>query len=221
MTHLVVLVVSIAVVDSLNPTTIVVALYVATGPHPVRSILGLTAGYFAFNLGAGVVVLVLGHKLAGLLPRPGPDVVHWGELALGLGALLAAGLLWNRRHQVRAGFARVERVGHRFAPLAGATLAAIELPTAVPYFATIALLTASHQTGTFEIALLVVFNVIFLAPVVAIAIVRALAGGGAVAVLTRLRSLVVRHAGTVFAGLSFGLGVALVALGAVGLATSP
>ena len=183
----------------------------------MRAILGFTAGAFAVNLVGGIVLLGVGARIAELAPHPRPDLLHWGEIVVGVAAIVGAGVLWRRRGQLRERFARAELVAHRFAPLAGATVAAVELPTAVPYFAVIAALSASDQPPAVQILLIVVFNVIFLAPVLAIALARAFAGPRAEAVLARIRALVLHHSGAAAAWLSLALGVALVVLGLVGL----
>ena len=217
MTHLVVLVASIAVVDSLNPTTILVALAIATGTRPVRGVLGFAAGFFAFNLCGGVVVLLAGHAIAAHVSHPAPELVHRLELGIGVTALAGAAILWRRRHEVREGFGRIDRIGHRFTPIIGATVAAIEFPTAFPYFAVIVTLVASAQPATVDASLLVLFNVIFMAPVVAIAVLRSVAGIRAVGVLTAMRRFAFHHAGSLLTGLIAAVGVVLVVLGVVGL----
>jgi len=216
-TALVVLVVSVALVDSLNPTTIVPALYLATGPRPVRAVLGFAAGFFAVNMAGGAAVLLLGHRFARYVPHPSHHVQHIGEVVLGVIAVAASAVLWHRRHRVDAAFARAETRVTRAAPLAGATLAAVELPTALPYFAVIAALAASAQRLPTDILLLLVFNIIYLAPVFAIAVVRALAGERAVDLLTRAREIVLRRAGAALAGLVLVVGLALLVIGAIGL----
>ena len=218
MIALVVLVLSVALVDSLNPSTIVPALYLATGARPVRAVLGFAAGFFAVNMAGGVVVLLLGHRLARYVPHPSHGVLHAGEVALGLGAIAGSAVLWRRRDRVDAAFARAEARVTRAAPLAGATIAAFELPTALPYFAVIAALAASSQRLATDIVLLLVFNLVYLAPVIAIAVVRALAGERAVGLLTQARELVLRRAGAVLAGLVLAVGLALLVIGTIGLA---
>jgi cytochrome c biogenesis protein CcdA len=220
MSDLLVLVVSVALVDSLNPTTVVPALYLATGPRAVRAVLGFAVGFLAVNVAAGVAALVLGHRLRAYVPHPGQGGLHAGEVVVGLLAVAASGLLWRRRHGVEAAFAGAEARVTRVAPVAGATIAAVELPTALPYFAVIAALAASDQRVAGLIGLVVLFNLIFLAPVVVIAVVRALAGRRAVDVLTRARRLVSRHAGAVAAVVVLALGIALVAIGVVGIAST-
>ena len=162
----------------------------------------------------GLVVLGFGHSVVDLVPRPRPGVLHGIELVLGLAALVGAGVLWRRRHAIGARFARMEPRAHRLSPLAGGGLAPIELPTALPFLAAIAALSASSQPLTIQILLVVLFQVLFLLPVLAIAIGCALAprrpGDG----LTRIHQLVVRHAGSMVACLLLVAGVALVVLGA-------
>ena len=216
MIDLAILVVSVALADSLNPATVVPALYLATGPRPARAVTGFAVGFFLVNVGVGLVVLAVGRRAARLLPHPGPHATHVLELVVGVLAIAAALVLWRRRHAVGAGVERSEGVLHRWAPLAGSTLAAIELPTAVPYFAVLAALSASEQPVGFQVAMVVLFNVIFLAPVAAIAVVCAVAGRHT-QVLATARALVVRHSGSVVAVVVFLLGVVLLTLGALGL----
>lgn len=219
MIHLLLIVVAIALVNSLlNPTTILPSLYLATTPHPVRGILGFAAGAFVTSLAGGLLLLALGDRLADAVPHPSDDLVHWTELSLGAVALVAAGVLWWQRDRVSANFARAERGVHRFAPLAGVTITAAELPTALPYFAVIASIAASNEPIAAQVSLLIVFNLVFLGPVFAIALFRALAGPRAVGLLERVRGFTLAHAGSVVAGLSLLVGLVLVTLGAIGLA---
>jgi len=215
-TDLVVLVVSVGLVDSLNPGTIVPALYLATGPRAVRAVLGFAAGYFAVNVCGGVAALLLGHELAGHVPHPSQGRLHAGEVVVGLIAIAAAGVLWRRRHGVVTAVAGVETRVTGVAPVAGATIAAAELPTALPYFAVVAALAGSEEPTVALIGLVVLFNAIFLAPVVAIALLRASAGPRAVDLLARARSALLRYAGVLAALAVLVLGVALVAIGLVG-----
>ena len=64
MVDLVILVVSVAAIDSLNPSTIVPALFLISEQRPYRAVTGFAAGVFAVNLAAGVVALVVGQRIA-------------------------------------------------------------------------------------------------------------------------------------------------------------
>lgn len=213
------LVVSIALVDGLNPTTIVPALYLATGPHAVRSVVAFAGGFLAVNMTAGVVAFALGQRLARLVPRPSQSQLHLAEIVVGLVAVAVAGLLWHRRRSVEDAFGKAEHDVSRAAWLAGGTFAAAELPTALPYFAIVGVLAASRGELAVRVMLLLVFNLLFLAPVFAIAAVRALAGPRAVGWLADIRLLVMRRAGAIVALLVLVLGIALVVVGAAGIIT--
>ena len=217
MNALVALVVSVALADSLNPGTIVPALYLATGPRAVRAVLGFALGYFAVNVLGGVAALLLGHALANRVPHPGESHLHLGEVVVGLLAIAASGFLLHRRHGIEAAVASAETRVTRAAPVAGATIAAVELPTALPYFAVIAALAGSEQSTAALVGLVVLFNLIFLAPVLAIALLRALAGPRAVELLMRVRRLFLRYAGVVAAVVVLAIGIALVVIGVAGL----
>lgn len=93
----------------------------------------------------GIAALVLGHELARRLPHPGQPHLRIGEVVVGLLAIAASGVMWRRRHGVEAAVARAETRVTRVAPVAGATIAAVELPTALPYFAVIAALVGADR----------------------------------------------------------------------------
>jgi cytochrome c biogenesis protein CcdA len=218
---LVVLVVSVACVDSLNPGTIVPALYLATGRRAVGAVFGFAAGFLVLNVVAGSIALVLGHRLAIQVPRPSQSHLHVAEVVLGLLAVAASTILWVRRRRIQQVVSLAEARTTRVAPLAGATIAAVEFPTALPYLAVIAALAASHEPTPALMGLVVLFNLIFLAPVVAIGVVRASAGPRTVDTLTRLRVFTARRAGDAVAVLVLGLGIVLLVLGLSGLRQAP
>ena len=176
MFHLLGLVLLVGLVDSANPSTIAPALYLAAGKTAVRGLLGFVAGVLVVNLAGGLALtLGPGQALRALVPHPGATVKHAIEVGLG-GALLvlAAGLWLGRRrveHRVLGNQNRIDRSSF----LVGAGIAAIELPTAVPYFAVIAAIVESGRSVVTETGLLVAFNLIFVAPLVVILGVRSLA----------------------------------------------
>jgi Sap, sulfolipid-1-addressing protein len=95
-----ILVASLGIVDSLNPVTILVAVYLGSTREPRRRLTGFVIGVFSVYL-VGGLVLVLGSgelsdkALAGVDP-PGADFV---ALAAGAAAMILASLLWVRRRR--------------------------------------------------------------------------------------------------------------------------
>ena len=78
------LAISIGIADSVNPTTIAPALYLASGRHPRRQVAEFTLAVFGVYLVGGLVIaLGPGQLLLSVVPRPGR---HLGYLLETLGA---------------------------------------------------------------------------------------------------------------------------------------
>jgi cytochrome c biogenesis protein CcdA len=216
--HALAIVIGIGLVDSANPATIVPALYLAAGDRAVKSLAGFLVGVFVTNLVLGAVIaLGPGDAIKRHVPHAGAHTRHLIELtAGGLLLVVAAALWWQRSrvsHHVAAGTKHLDRNSL----LLGAGLTVVELPTALPYFAAIAVAVGSGQPAAGQVLLLAVFNVCFLLPVVGILGLRMLAGERSRAWLVRLRGHVDRWLATLAPGLVALLGAALLVIGAVGL----
>src|SRR5436305_2766233 len=93
--------VSIGLADSLNPTTVGPALYLATARKRVVRVVQFTIGVFAVNLFAGVVLAIgPGRLLLGLVPHPRGTVRHIIELVAGVVLLTVAVALWTGRRSL-------------------------------------------------------------------------------------------------------------------------
>jgi cytochrome c biogenesis protein CcdA len=213
------LITSIGLVDSLNPSTVVPALYLASGPAPARRALEFALGVVSVNLVGGIVLLYGPGRLAiDALPDPGRRATHLIELGLGACALIAALAVWLRRSRVERWSARSSGPGNRAALMSGVVIAAVELPTAVPYFAAIAAVGEARVRVVFAVALLALFNLAFIAPVLAIALLGRVAGGAATGGIERFRQGILTHLGGGLAVLLLLLGLGLLGVGALGLA---
>lgn len=220
MLALVALAVSVGIADSLNPSTIAPALYLATGVDASRRLLHFTLGVFTVYLAGGVVlVLGPGQALLSAVTRPGRRETHLIELVLGGVALTVAVALWLRRDGVARRVLAQERrtTGSSFA--LGAAITSVELPTAFPYFAVVAAVVGSDESLTRQLLLIVVFNVAFIVPLAAIVALRFLAGPKAERPLASVRARLDRHTGALVAGAIAVLAVALLLVGAVGVLT--
>lgn len=220
MLGLLVLAITVGIADSVNPSTIAPALYLATGLDASRRLLHFTLGVVTVYLAGGIVLVVgPGHALLSLVPRPGHRATHLIELALGGIAFAVAGVLWLRRNGVARRVVAHERGTVRSSFALGAAIMSVELPTAFPYFAVVAAVVGSGQSLTRQVLLIVIFNAAFIAPLGAIAAVRRLAGARVEQPLASVRARLDRHAGALVAGVTAALAVVLLLVGAAGLFT--
>ena len=165
----------------------------------------------------GGVALTLGPGSA--VPHPSRYLIHLIELGLGGGTLVFALALWLTRGQIARRLAQGEQRVGRSSLLLGAAIMAVELPTAFPYFAAIAAIVASGRGMVTQVLLLVLFNVAFVAPLLAILGLRAGAGARGRARLERLRVGLERRAPVLIPGLALVIALALLLVGGIGLST--
>jgi cytochrome c biogenesis protein CcdA len=199
-------VVSVGLADSVNPSTVGPALYMATvRRRRVGRIAQFAAGVFVVTLAGGLVLMIgPGRLLLDLVPRPHGTARHLIELAAGIALLIGAVVLWLRG-------------GGGSAWLAGASIGAVELPTAAPYFAVIAGIVASPASLPEEILLVLLYNLAFVAPLLAIIVVLLVAGDTADPWLARGGAWLQRRWPVVLASLLMLVGGILTVLGGAGL----
>ena len=218
MLRLVGLVLSVGLADSLNPTTVTPGLYLATVPSPVVRVAQFTTGVFAVNLAGGLVLtLGPGRLLLGLIPHPHRTAKHVIELVAGVILLACAAAIWLRRRHLARRPLPAPRGGAGSAFLAGASVAAIELPTAVPYFAVIAAIVGSSASVPLEIGLIGLYNLAFVLPLLMTIIVLLVAGDRADPWLRKGQAWLQRQWPIVLAVLLLMIGSGLAVLGGTGL----
>ena len=154
---------ALALVDSINPSAIVVTLYLLSRERVPVQVLVYVVAIFLTYLTLGVMMM---SGIDALLP----SLRTLGEGRLGfivLGLIGLAMLLYAVRAPATARSApRVEPSASTFAALAllGVTVTIMELPTAVPYFGAIALLTTADLPISQWLPLLILYNAIFVLP---------------------------------------------------------
>jgi len=206
------LVASVALADSINPSTVVPALYLAEAPRG-RGLTTYTFGVFVVYLAGGLVlVLGPGPALIAALHHAGPRFEHGAETLGGLLALAFAIALWRSRTTARGpARRRFESPASAFA--LGAGISAVELPTAFVYFGAVSAILNSNLGPGGAVALVVAYNALFVLPLVAIIVLRA-------RIRTRLSALMAwtwRSGPVLLAGISGVVGVALLGAGTWGL----
>jgi cytochrome c biogenesis protein CcdA len=210
--------ISVGLADSLTPSTIGPALYLATGRKRAWRVAQFTAGFFAVNFAGGLVLMIgPGRLLLGLVPHPQGTVRHVIELVAGVVLILAAVVLFMGRQRL----ARRELPGRGgsggSALITGASIAAIELLTAAPYFAIIAGIVASSANVAQQLVLLALYNVTVALPLLAIIAVLLLTAERADRWLQKAAAWVQRRWPVVVSSLLIFVGGALSVLGGAGL----
>ena len=95
--------ISVGLADSLNPSTVGPALYIATGRQRVWRVTQFTIGVFSVTFVGGIVLTIgPGRLLLGLVPHPQGTVRHVIELVAGVVLLIVAvAILLGRRSLAR------------------------------------------------------------------------------------------------------------------------
>jgi len=218
MPALILLVASIALADSINPSTVVPALWMAGTPRP--RLMSFTAGVFAVYLAGGLVLVFgPGPALISALHHLGPTFEHGLEAAGGIVIVGLAVGLWRSRHL--SSTTRLPRPGAtRTSALAlGSGIMAVELPTAFIYFGAISavLSSSAHPSSTDRVGLLVLYNAVFVAPLLVIVAIRRLAGERAEQWLASGWERLLGFGQVLLAGLTGSAGAALLVIGLAGL----
>ena len=218
-------VISIGLADSLNPSTIGPALFLAGGESPRGRVLGFTAGTFGVSfLGGLILTLGPGHAILSLVPHPDATARYILETIAGAAMLVVGAVLWRRRaliqHRAQHASAEPGRIASRAdrnPTLVGATIAAVELPTAFPYFAAIAAIVGSGTSIPRQIVLIAIYNACFVLPLLVIVFILTVYGDRTVQILDAVRRYLRRRWPTVVGIIALLAGAFVIALGVTGL----
>jgi cytochrome c biogenesis protein CcdA len=221
MFRLIGLAISIGLADSLNPSTIVPALYLATGEHPRERVLEFTVGVFAvYFIGGAAIALGPGSLLLSFVPHPSHTARYVIEVIAGAAILIAGIVLWLHRGRLGERKPPDISAGGRGTWLLGATITIVELPTAFPYFAVIAAIVGSGLNPVRQLFLLLIFNVCFVSPLLAIVAVLTFGGSRTDRLLAAGRDFLQRRWPVVLSVVAVIAGLVVIALGVTGLTNS-
>lgn len=214
MLALALLVGSIALADSLNPSTILPALYLATTSHAVRKIASFIAGVALTSTLFGIAFVAgPGQLILGLLPHPNENAKHLVEVVVGAALIGLSVGLWKGGERLTERIPKGESAGRRSSLAVGAAIMAVELPTAFPYLAALAAIIGSNAHLAEQIGYVVLFNGLFVLPLVVILSFVARAGPGTEQRLEAIGSWIRRYAHTAIAALAGAAGLAFLIVG--------
>lgn len=213
------LVLSIGLADSLNPTTIAPALYLASGERPRRRVLEFTLGVFVVFLAGGALMAIgPGQAILALVPHPRATTRYVLETVAGAAMLLAGVLLWRHRRRLAERQLPAEPRSKRGSAILGAGIAAVEFPTAFPYFAAIVAVVGSGLGLGRQLTLLVIYNLAFVLPQIIILVILTVAPQNAERLLGRARDALQARWPEILAIVAILAGVFVLLLGLTGLA---
>lgn len=216
------LVISIGLADSMNPSTIAPGLYLATTRHARGALMQFTAGVFAVNfVGGAIIALGPGQAVLALVPSPSDTARHILEVLAGAVMLAAAVMLWKKRAGLSQRQLPSPSAQGKSSALLGATITAIELPTAFPYFAAIAAIVGSGLDAGRQTIALVIYNACFVLPLILMIATMTVARERSTQILERAKELLQRHWPALLAGLALVAGVFVLLLGVTALFTGP
>lgn len=208
------LVASIALADALNPSTVLPALYLSTTPHAVRKVAAFTLGVAAPSLVFGVVFVAgPGQLILGVFPHPSENAKHLVEVGVGAALIALAIALWRGGERVTSRIPTGESSSQRSSFVVGAAIMSLELPTALPYFAALAAIIGSDRSLPIQIGFVLLFNVLFVLPLIVILVLRARAGEGAEQRIEAIGDWVRRYAHQVVAVIAALAGAGIMIVG--------
>lgn len=221
MLKLVVAVVAIALPDCINPSLIGGELFVATGPRPRRRTAAFTIAAWTVTFLFGVAfALGLGDLILSLVPKPGATLKYSLIAAAGLVLVIMGTGIWIRRQALaRSEATQSLHKSHGSSVLIGAGIAGLELATAFPYFAAIAMIVGSGVSDAAKLSLIALYCVVYALPLIAITAIVALKGDRAERILQPVGDWLFAHWPAIVAPLTAAIGIGLLALGIVHLSS--
>jgi cytochrome c biogenesis protein CcdA len=153
---------ALALVDSINPSAIVITLYLLSRERGTAYVVVYIGAIFLTYLTLGAMMMSGIDALLPSLRSIGGGRLGW----IAQGAIGLAMLVYAMRAPAAAKAAPRVEPASTYAALAllGVTVTAMELPTAMPYFGAVAILTTADLSVTQWLPLLVLYNVIFVLP---------------------------------------------------------
>jgi hypothetical protein len=222
MLKLAVAVVAIGLADCINPSLIGGELFVATGANPRRETIAFTVAAWIVTFAFGLALaLGLGDLILALVPKPGRTVKYGLIAAAGVVLVAGGAMVWIRRKSlVGNGASDGGHSAHRPAAIMGAGIAGLELLTAFPYFAAIAMIVGAGISNAGRLLLLVLYCVIYTLPLIAISVLIAVLGERAQRLLTPAGDWLSAHWPAVVAPLTAAFGIGVLAYGILELSST-
>lgn len=156
----VILVLGLAIVDSVNPSALVITIYLLSQSVRASSIVAYIAGIFLSYLTMGVVLLAGVDLFDSAISSRNSYLI---EGVIGA-VMLGYSLLPMKKERASISVSPPSPGNSVALFILGVSVTLLELPTALPYFGAIAILTNADVAIARCLAILVLYNVIFVLP---------------------------------------------------------
>ena len=163
-----------------------------------------------------MIALGPGELVLALVPKPDLVTRHVLEVLAGVVLLVVAALLWSHRNRLRQKRLPTFSSQGRASWLLGATITAVELPTAFPYFGALAAVVGADVNVPRKIFLILLFNVCFILPQLAMLALLTFAGPRAEIELVKISAFLQRRWPVLLAVVAVIAGLITIGLGATG-----
>ena len=216
MSDLIPLLIPLLLTDIINPVLMAAVIYALGSRRSYLNSSCVLLGWFGVYLLTGVILAIGLEAITEFLANPRPvDFV----IEVGLGCLL----IWLGWRLVRAGdnkrgkqdFEDADALNPFKALVLGGSINLIGLPFAIPYFAVLDQILKADLDVVSSLVALVIYNLLYLLPFLALILVRLVMGQGGDAVLAKVNYGMDRAAAVIMPVLLFVLGGALIADAAV------
>jgi cytochrome c biogenesis protein CcdA len=167
MSSLLAYLIPIAALDSLNPTTTAVQMYLLSTPKPVPRSVAFIAGVFITYWAAGLAVVLGANQLSLRLPSLPPLLMYTLQLIIGI-VLLIVGWNLNKSATKSQEVKRPARLTIVQTFLFGSAATLWDFPTALPYLAAIERIVRSQFDLFTTMSILAIYNTIFVFPLIAL-----------------------------------------------------
>jgi cytochrome c biogenesis protein CcdA len=169
-------VLGLAVLDSINPSALLVTIYLLTRKSPVTNVVLYLGTVFLVYLSVGFLLMSGADPAWDIVSDWFESQAAYAVQAVVGGVLLAYAILAPGSSENDVRTPRPRSFHWSGFILLGITVTVLELPTALPYFAAIGLMAAEDLPAAEWGVYLVIYNVIFIAPPVTLYTVARLAG---------------------------------------------
>jgi cytochrome c biogenesis protein CcdA len=204
----------LALLDSLNPTSITASCYLAITGRTTALEIFVAAVYTTYLAFALTLLWVLGAAARRVLAGTPTSVTAGMQIAAGVLLLMMGVWTWRRRGRLP----RHRELGAGSAVALGVMATVLDLPTAVPLIAAAGLILAAALNTLTQLGLLAIYDLVYVAPLLVILLLRRRLGTACSPAVFKVMGRLGRLTPALSSGMRIGIGCMLGGHGIIALA---